>query len=120
MSIYGQFISSSEMVYEVTYSFPTNIDYNCYLLQKIKSNTRTFSLGKINNSNVNVIYYDLKDFVPPCLRSISQNYFNKPPFLHILMEEHDNIMDENNQRKRIEYKISVSIVMKYTTYDYND
>ena len=36
------------------------------------------------------------------------------------MEEHDNIMDENNRRESIEFEISVSVVTQDNTYDYND
>ena len=36
------------------------------------------------------------------------------------MEEHDNIIDENNRRESIEFDISVSIGTKECTYDYND
>ena len=36
------------------------------------------------------------------------------------MEQHDNIMDKNNRRESIEFKISVSIESQGTTYDYND
>ena len=36
------------------------------------------------------------------------------------MKEHDSIMDENNQRKSIEFGISVLIGTQDTTYDYNN
>ena len=36
------------------------------------------------------------------------------------MKEHDNIMNEKNQRESIEFDMSVSIVTQDTTYDYND
>ena len=36
------------------------------------------------------------------------------------MKEHDNIMDENNQKGSIEFEISVSIGAQYTIYVYND
>ena len=72
------------------------------------------------NGNVNVICYDYKDVIPPCLRSISQNDYNTLSPLHFPMKEHDNIMDENNQIESIESNISVSIGTQDTTYDYND
>ena len=40
--------------------------------------------------------------------------------LHIPIKEHYIIMDENNRRESIEFKISVSIGTQDTTYDYND
>ena len=33
------------------------------------------------------------------------------------MEEHDNILDENNKIESIEFERSVSIGTQYTTYD---
>ena len=36
------------------------------------------------------------------------------------MKEHDNIMDEKNQREIIKCDRSVSIGTQDTTYDYND
>ena len=36
------------------------------------------------------------------------------------MEEHNNIMDENSRREKIEFYRSVSIGTQDTTYDYND
>ena len=36
------------------------------------------------------------------------------------MKEHDNKMDENNQREIIELDRSVLILTQDTTYDYND
>ena len=46
--------------------------------------------------NANVIFYYLKDVVPPCLRSLSHNDYNNFSPLHIPMKEYDNIIDENN------------------------
>ena len=101
-------------------NFSINLNYHYYILQKHKSNNKIVSLNKITNGNVNVICYDLKDAVPPCLMSISQNYYNTLSPLHIPMEEHDNITDENNQIKIIEFYRSVSIGTQDTTYDYDD
>ena len=36
------------------------------------------------------------------------------------MEQHDNIMDENNRMESIEFEILVSIETQDTTHDYND
>ena len=60
-----QVISSGEMVYEGNYFFPININYQYYVLQKNKSINTIVSLRKTINANGNVIYYDLKDFLPP-------------------------------------------------------
>ena len=79
-----------------------------------------FSLRKIINGNFNVRYYYLKDFLPPCLKYISNNFHNSLSPLHIPMKEHDNIMDEKNQIKSIGFKISFLIGTQDTTYDYND
>ena len=51
----------------------------------------------ILNVNINVIWHDLKDIVPLCLRYISQSNCNILSPLHIPMREHDIIMDGNNQ-----------------------
>ena len=58
--------------------------------------TQFFTLRTKINGNVNVICYDLKDFLTLCLGSISQNDYNNFSPLHIPMKEHDNITDENN------------------------
>ena len=97
----GQVISSSEILCEVTYLFPININYHHYALQKTKSINRIVYLRKIINDNVNVICYYFKDFVLPYLRSISQNDYNTLPPLRIPIEDNDNITDENNQRETI-------------------
>ena len=62
---------------------------------------------------------DSKDFVPSCLWSISQKYFSALSLLYATMKEHDNLMDANNRIEGIEFEISVSIGMQYTTYDLN-
>ena len=77
--------------------------------KKTKSINKKDYLRKIINGNVNVICHDSKDVLPPCLRSISHNYYNKFSPLHIPMKEHDNIMYENNQRESIEFEGSVPI-----------
>ena len=82
LSIYGEVIYSGEMVCEGTYVFTTNINYYYYVLQK-KSNNAIFSLRKIINGNVNVICYDSKDVIPPCVRFISQKDNNTQPALQI-------------------------------------
>ena len=84
------------MVCEGAYVFPININFHYYVLQKTKYINTIFSPRKIINDNVNVICYDSKDFLPPFLRSISQNADNTLSPVHIPMKEHDNIMDENN------------------------
>ena len=76
LSIDGQFISSVEMLCVGTYLFPININFHSYALQKTKSINTIVSLRKINNGNVNVICYDSRDFIPPCLQSISKNDYN--------------------------------------------
>ena len=96
MIIDGQVISSGEMVCEGTYLSPININYHYYVLQKTKSINTIFSLRTIINGYVNVICYYLKDFLTPCLRSVSQNDYNTLSPIHIPMKEHDNIMDGNN------------------------
>ena len=61
LSIYGQVISSGEMVCEGTYYFPINMNYH-FLIQITKSINTIVSLRKIINGNTNIICYDLKDF----------------------------------------------------------
>ena len=68
---------------------------------KNKSNITIVSLRKIINGNVNAKYYNLKDNVQSCLQYISQKYYITISPLHVPMEEHDNIMDENNRRESI-------------------
>ena len=101
-----------------------NIVSNKYQLSLLfltkKSNYAIVSSKKIINTNVNVICYDSKDIVPTCLRSISQKYYSTHLPLHVPTEEYNNIMDKNNRIESIEFEISVSIGMQYTTYDYND
>ena len=83
---------------------------------KNKSNKKIASLRKIINGNINVICYDLKGVVPPCLRSITHNDYSTISPLRVRTEEHDNIMYKNNKIEGIEF----SIGMQYTTCDYND
>ena len=108
------------MVCEGTYLFPVNINYRYYFLQRTKSINIIVSLRKITNGIVNVICYYLKDVLPPCLRSISQNCYNTLSPIFIPIKENDNIMDENNLRESIEFYRSVSIVTQDISYDYND
>ena len=96
MSIDGQVISSGEMVCEGTYLFPINVNSHYYFLQRTKSVNTIFSLSKIINVSVNVICYDSKNVIPPCLSSISHNDYNNFSPLHIPTKEHDNIMDKND------------------------
>ena len=84
------------MVCEGTYFFPININSHYHVLQK-KFNNRTVCLKTIINGYINVTYYDCKDVVPTCLQSIPNNDYSEISPLHIIMEEHDNIMNENNQ-----------------------
>ena len=83
------------------------MNYHYYVLQKNKLKNTTVSLRKTINANANVMCSDLKDVVPPCLQSFSHNNYSKRSPLHVTMEEHDNIMDENNSRENIEFKRSV-------------
>ena len=81
---------------EGTYLFSININSHYYNLQKTKSISTIVSLMTIVNGNVNVICYYLKNFLPPCLWSISHNCYNTLSPLHTPTKKHDNIMDENN------------------------
>ena len=73
----------------------------------------------IINGNANVIYYDSKDIVPPCLQYILHNDNSTLSPLQIPTKKHYIIMYENNQRETIEFEISVSMGTQGTTYDYN-
>ena len=92
----GKVISSGEMLCEGTYFFPIDINSRYYVLQRTKSINTVVYLSTIINDNVNVVCYDSKGVVPPCLRSIAHNYYNSLSPLHIPMKENDNIMDENH------------------------
>ena len=81
----GQVISSGEMLFERTYLFPTNKTSRYYVLQENKSNNQIVSLRTIINGNVNAICYDLKDIVPPYVRSISRYDYNTLSPLHTPM-----------------------------------
>ena len=76
LSIDGQVISSGEILCEGTYFFPININSRYYFLQKNKSDNTIVSLRTVINGNVNVICYDSKYFIPPCLQYILQNDYN--------------------------------------------
>ena len=95
-SIDGQVISSGEMVREGNYLFPININSHYYVLQKTKSINKFVSLRTIINGNVNVIFYNPKDVLPPFSWSVSHNDYNTLSPINIPMKEHDNIMDEKN------------------------
>ena len=97
LSIDGQVIYSGEIVFEGTYFF-ININCHYYYFQKNKSNNTIVSLRTIINGNVNVICYDSNVVVPSYLRCILQKCFSTFSPLYVPTEEHDNIMDENNQR----------------------
>ena len=71
LSIDGQVISYGKTLYEGTYLFPININYHYYVFTKTKSINTIFTLRKIINGNVNVLYYDSTDVLPLCLRSTS-------------------------------------------------
>ena len=86
LSIYEEVIYSGEIVCEGTYFFPININNHYYVLQITESINTIFSLRKIINGNVNVICYDSRDVITPCLRSISNNYYNTLSPLNILMK----------------------------------
>ena len=98
LSIDRQVISYDEMVFEGAYLFSININYHYYVLQITKTINTIFSLRKIINCNINIICYDSKDVVTPCLRSISHNDYNTLSPLHIHMKENGNIMDGKNRR----------------------
>ena len=115
LSIYGQFISSGEMVCEGNY-FSININSHYYVLH-LKTNNKILSLGTIINGNAKVIFNYSNDIVPSYLRSISQKDFSTLSPLHVPMKEHDNIMDKNNHIKSIGFTISVLIGTQETTYD---
>ena len=66
------------------------------MFPKTKSINIFVSIRKIIKGNVNVIYYDSKDVVPPCLSSISKNNYDTVSPLHTPTKEHDIITDENN------------------------
>ena len=99
------------MVCEGNYFFPISINYHYYVLQKNKPNNTILSLRKIINVSVNfnVICYYSKDVVPSFIRSISHKYYSTLSPLHAPMEEHDNKIDEKNQREIIELYRSVEI-----------
>ena len=108
-NIYGQVIYSGEMVYEVTHYFPININPRYHVSPNNNSSNTTVSLRKIINANVNVIFYYHNGVVIYYFRSISQKYFSSLTPLHVPMEEHNKIMDENNQIEIISFEILVSI-----------
>ena len=70
LNIYGQVISSGEMVCEGTYYFPININSHYYVSPKNKSNNTILHLRIIINGNVNVKFYDYNDVVPSYLITI--------------------------------------------------
>ena len=86
---------------------PININSKYDVLQGTKSINMIVSLSKTTNGNVNVICYDSKDVLSPCLMYISYSDYNIFSPLHIPTKEHDNITDEKNQRKNIEFERSV-------------
>ena len=112
MNIDVQVIYSGEIACEGDYYFPININSHYYVYPRTKSNDTIVSWSKIINGNVNVKCYDPNDVVPYYLRKFLHNDFISFITLNTLMEEHDNIMYENNQRKIIESEISVSIGTK--------
>ena len=89
------------MVCEGT-KFSININFHYYIAPRNKPNNTIVSLRKIINENFNLICYYSKYVVPSSLRPMSQKYFGSLTPLHVSMEEHDNIMDENNQIEGIE------------------
>ena len=96
LSIDFRVISSGEMVCEENYIFSINMNSRYYVFKKINLMKKIISLSTIIESNVNIIFYYSKDFVPHSLRSISQNDNSILSPRHVPMEEHYNIMDETN------------------------
>ena len=92
------------MLFKGTYFSPININFH-YYLQITKFINTIVSLRTIINGNVNVMCYDSKDVIPPCLRYISHNGYNTLLPLNITMKEHDNIIDEKNRRESIECEL---------------
>ena len=82
-----------------------------------KNINRIISLRKITNDNVNVICYNSKYVVTQFLRYTTQNDYNTLSPLHISTKDHDNIIDENNRIKSIEFERSVLIGTQDNTYD---
>ena len=82
----GQVISCGQMLCEGNYFFPLNINYHYYFLRKTKSNNTVFFLRKIINGNGNILCFDYKDVISPCLRYISHNYYNTLSPIHIPMK----------------------------------
>ena len=56
------------------------------------------SLRKIINGNINVKFYGSNDIVTLSVRNILHDDFSSLTPICVPMEEHDLIMDENNQR----------------------
>ena len=66
--------------------FPENTNYCYHALQITKFINAIVSIRTIINGNVNVICYDLEDFIPPCLQSILHHDYNTLSPLHIPMK----------------------------------
>ena len=86
-NIYGQVISSDEILCEVAFYFTININYHNYVSTENKSNKTIVYLRKIINFNVNVICYDSNYVVASYLISISQKYSSSLTPLHVPMEK---------------------------------
>ena len=87
-----------------TFSFPSFFPLCQYWIRLLlcfiwpRPHFQHVSLRKIINENVNAMCYDSKDVVPSSLQSISRKCVSTLSPLYDPMEEHDNIMDENNWR----------------------
>ena len=77
LSIYGHIISYREMVFEGTYLFPVK---NNFFLQRNKSINMIFYSRSIINGNVNVIFYNSKNILPPCSQILQ--YFVTHTYYH--------------------------------------
>ena len=71
-------------------------------LQNISNNT-IVSLRTIIKGNVNGIFNDSEYIVLSSLKLVSKNCLNSLTPLHVPIEEHDNIMNENNRKESIEF-----------------
>ena len=118
-NIDGQFIPSVEILCKEIHYLPITINSRYYVSPKNKSNNTIVSLREIINGNIDVKCYYYYYVVPLSLRAISHNYIRSLAILHFPTEEHDNIMDENNQKDIIKFELSVLIVIKELNYGYN-
>ena len=71
LNIFGQVISSDEMVCEGYYLPPIIINYNYCASSTNKTNNTVIPLRKIINGGVSARCYDFNEKVPPSLRDFS-------------------------------------------------